>query len=81
MSRVEKEIKISRVERMDDEPKTKVVVIINAVQTPRTAGGGGAPPPPPERPAAAGSNIDKASQAYIDRLKLQWAAETAADSS
>lgn len=78
MSRVErtKEIKISRVERIDDEPETKV--IINAARTPRTAGGGGAPP---ERAAAAGRNIDKASQAYIDRLKQKWAAEEAADHS
>ncbi|BAF16525.2 Os05g0142600 [Oryza sativa Japonica Group] len=80
MSRVErtKEIKISRVERIDDEPETKTKVIINAARTPRTAGGGGAPP---ERAAAAGRNIDKASQAYIDRLKQKWAAEEAADHS
>ncbi|KAB8098056.1 hypothetical protein EE612_027029 [Oryza sativa] len=80
MSRVErtKEIKISRVERIDDEPETKTKVIINAARTSRTAGGGGAPP---ERAAAAGRNIDKASQAYIDRLKQKWAAEEAADHS
>uniref|UniRef100_A0A0D9WCM3 Uncharacterized protein n=1 Tax=Leersia perrieri TaxID=77586 RepID=A0A0D9WCM3_9ORYZ len=59
------EISVQRVERIEPVTKTKTktpTVVKNAVQTPAAPAGG----------------IDKASRAYIDKMKRQWAAEASA---
>uniref|UniRef100_A0A0D9WCM4 Uncharacterized protein n=1 Tax=Leersia perrieri TaxID=77586 RepID=A0A0D9WCM4_9ORYZ len=69
------EISVQRVERIEPETMTETstatVTVVNAAQTSRIPAS--APPP--------AGGIDKASRAYIDKMKRQWAAEEAAATS